>query len=511
MLAPSTDFPVDRAAKGNGFAIALTIILLAFAWTLGWFPGTVVEIGQIWWRSETYAHGLIVLPVFAWLVWRGRARIASAQARPAPWMAVPAFLAGLGWMLGQLVNVAAASHFFFISLLVITLFGTLGWQLSRVLLFPLLFLFFGVPIGDFMLPALMKYTADVTVWALRLSGVPVYQEGLYFIVPNGRWSVVEACSGIRYLIASLTVGALYAYLNYISLKRRLLFMLVALVLPIIANWARAYMIVMLGYLSDNRIAAGVDHLIYGWVFFGVIIFLMFWIGSRWHEVPAPNQAAIPARRAPARMAWLTLIPLLLVAPLFAMLDRSFDEPVAPPAIAVELPAAAAGWSVVEQGVVYRPFYRGRRGEAVANYRGPDGAVVTVYAAVFAAQQAGHEMVTWSNGLVTPESRNASLADSGRIEFDGQPYRSATVTAWPERIRAWQWYRLNGRQLIDDAGFKLWLAADYLLGRQDVSVVVVVMNSEDGGAATADARIAAFLQAHGVALASAVDDLGRKAR
>jgi exosortase A len=266
--------------------VAYSLILLAFAWTLGWLSTTTAEIGEIWWRSDTYAHGLIVLPVFGWLVWRGRDRLAVAQARPAAWMAVPALLAGLAWLLGQMVSVAAASHFFLVSLVVITLVGTLGWPLSRVLLFPLMFLFFGVPIGDFMLPTLMKYTAEFTVWALRLSGVAVYQEGLHFVVPNGRWSVVEACSGIRYLIASLTVGALYAYLNYTSLKRRLLFMLVAVAVPVLANWIRAYMIVMLGYLSDNRIAAGVDHLIYGWVFFGIVISLVFWIGGRWHEAPA---------------------------------------------------------------------------------------------------------------------------------------------------------------------------------------------------------------------------------
>jgi hypothetical protein len=39
------------------------------------------------------------------------------------------------------------------------------------------------------------------------------------------------------------------------------------------------MIVMLGFLSDNRIATGVDHLLYGWLFFGIVIVLMFWIGG----------------------------------------------------------------------------------------------------------------------------------------------------------------------------------------------------------------------------------------
>ena len=70
------------------------------------------------------------------------------------------------------------------------------------------------------------------------------------------------------IIASLTVGTLFAYLSYRSLNRRLIFVGVAFAVPVIANWMRAYMIVMIGHLSGNKLAVGVDHLIYGWVFFG---------------------------------------------------------------------------------------------------------------------------------------------------------------------------------------------------------------------------------------------------
>jgi exosortase/archaeosortase family protein len=124
---------------------------------------------------------------------------------------------------------------------------------------------------------------DFTIAALQATGIPVYREGLNFVIPSGSWSVVEACSGVRYLIASFMVGTLFAYLNYNSWKRRAGFMLISIVVPIVANWLRAYMIVMIGHLSGNTLAVGVDHLIYGWVFFGVVIMIMFMIGARWSE------------------------------------------------------------------------------------------------------------------------------------------------------------------------------------------------------------------------------------
>ena len=138
-----------------------------------------------------------------------------------------------------------------------------------------------------LLPRMMEWTADFTVLALRASGIPVYREGLQFIIPSGAWSVVEACSGIRYLIASVTAGCLFAYLSYQSMLKRAVFIGVAIVVPLVANWVRAYLIVMLGHLSGNTIATGVDHLIYGWLFFGLVIGVMFLIGARWVDPPAP--------------------------------------------------------------------------------------------------------------------------------------------------------------------------------------------------------------------------------
>jgi exosortase A len=160
------------------------------------------------------------------------------------------------WLLGELTAVNALTQFALIFIVVASAIALLGNAASKVIAFPLLFLFFALPVGDFLMPRLMEWTADFTVIALRSSGVPVYREGQNFIIPSGSWSVVEACSGIRYLIASLTVGTLYAYLTYHSLKRRLIFVAISIIVPIVANWLRAYLIVMLGHLSGNKLAVG---------------------------------------------------------------------------------------------------------------------------------------------------------------------------------------------------------------------------------------------------------------
>jgi exosortase/archaeosortase family protein len=120
---------------------------------------------------------------------------------------------------------------------------------------------------------------------------------------------------VRYLIASLALGTLYAYLTYASIWRRLTFIACSAIVPIFANGLRAYIIVMLGHLSDMKLAAGVDHLIYGWVFFGIVIFIMFWIGGyfsdRGHALPGPAPVTDPGSASPARRTqWLIALACL---------------------------------------------------------------------------------------------------------------------------------------------------------------------------------------------------------
>lgn len=273
--------PADALPAASPWRRALPAVLALVAAILWLYRDTGLAMFDVWMRSDTFAHGVLVAPITLWLIWRQRDRLAALTPRAQPWVLLPMAGAALLWLAADLVVVNAPAQFALVGLLILAVPAVLGWQVTHAILFPLLFLLFAVPFGEFMVPPMMEWTADFVVYALQLTGVPVLREGLQFVIPTGRWSVIDECSGVRYLMASFMVGSLFAYLNYSSYKRRAAFMAVALVAPIIANWVRAYIIVMLGHLSGNKIAAGVDHILYGWVFFGFVIFVMFMIGMRW--------------------------------------------------------------------------------------------------------------------------------------------------------------------------------------------------------------------------------------
>ncbi|HEV6968195.1 exosortase A [Roseateles sp.] len=498
----------------------LPLLGLALAWSLlaALYFSTGAAMVEIWNRSETFAHAWVVPPISAWLVWRRRADLAPLTPRAAPlwlWLLPPL---GLLWLAGDLAAANSATQFALLGMAVALVPALLGTEAARRIAFPLGFLFFAVPFGDFLTPWLMERTADFTVIALRASGIPVFREALQFIIPSGSWSVVQACSGIRYLMASVMVGTLFAYLNYQSPRKRWAFVGVAIVTPLVANWLRAYMIVMLGHLSGNKLAVGVDHIIYGWVFFGLIMLAMFMIGSRWADpdaAPIPAPPPQPLSRAPGpRAAAILVAALLLVA--------------APPALRAQAARAGAhgtpllaapalpGWTwSAEPMTRWQPHFMNAasslhgRFEPVAG-----GAPVGLFIGYYRDQRYGRQLVTSVNDLVNvEEDKEWARTAAGRAEVDGQPWRTAELRgqalnrvsgdgSQAPRLRVWQVYWINGRPFTSDWQAKVYGAWRSLLGQGDDAAVVLVY-ADKAAAGPDDALLRDFVHANWATLDTAL--------
>lgn len=170
-------------------------------------------------------------------------------------------------------------HIATFSFLPLAIWAYIGNKLAYKLMFPLFFILFCIPIGEELVPNLQEITADLSVVMLNWTSIPIYRSGLYIEIPNGRFLVAEACSGISFLISSLVIGSLYSYLNIRSTKRRILFVSISILFPIIANAIRVFGIIVIAYLSNMEYAVGADHLIYGWFFFAFVLICLLGIGE----------------------------------------------------------------------------------------------------------------------------------------------------------------------------------------------------------------------------------------
>ncbi|MFQ5467512.1 MAG: exosortase A, partial [Kiloniellaceae bacterium] len=299
---PEPTAPSERNWPGWGLPAALlglgTAALLALFWPTAW------SLGYTWAASNSFGHGFLIVPIAVYLAWMRRHELAKVGTRPSAWGIALVGAAAFTWLLGEMAGASVVRQLALVAMLQGMTLGILGWRATKIVVFPLLYLYFAVPLGVDLIPPLQDFTAEFVVRLLRLAGVPVYLDGVFIQIPNARFEVAEACAGLRFLITSVALGTLFAYMMYRQMWRRVLFASLSIAVPIIANGLRATGIVMLAHVSDQKIAAGTDHITYGLIFLSFVLIALLGLGMTFRErEPAPAhtvkaEAPSMARAAP---------------------------------------------------------------------------------------------------------------------------------------------------------------------------------------------------------------------
>jgi len=338
--------------------------------------------------------------------------------------------------------------------------------------------------------------------------------GNSFVIPSGTWSVIDECSGIRYLIASMFGGMIFAYINFRSPLRRAGFVAFSAIVPIVANWFRAYLIVLLGHLSDNRIAVGVDHLIYGWLFFGVVIFGMFLVGSRWIDSPVDTNVQAPPRQASnritARTSWLVAALALATAgigPAWAWRTSTEGLP-EPDYVAVSLPQSLGDWVPGSSFAVdFEPGFENPALDLSRFYE-LDAQPVGVRVAYYPRQAHGSELLTFGSITLSDYVGKWHTVDR-RVRSIDAAYPHAVVerkiVSDSGQLLAWEWYWVNEEVTASVAKGKLLQARARLTGMHDEAAGVVVYTPLRDDLLEARQRLARFVTDFGPSIDKALVD------
>ncbi|NOR71685.1 MAG: EpsI family protein [Methylomarinum sp.] len=362
-------------------------------------------MASIWIRSETFTHCFFVIPASLWLVWQNKTIHPFLHAHKPSFIALGFLLInGLLWLLASITQTLVIQQYALIGMLIGSLWFYFGNDIIKKTIFPISFLYFMVPVGEALLPYLMEYTATFTISLLRLTGLSVYREGMHFSLISGDWSVVEACGGLRYLLASITLGVIFAYTTFTKLHKRIIFCLFSAILPIIANGFRAYIIVMIGHLSDMKLAVGVDHLIYGAIFFGIIIFFMFYIGSIWKD-PTPdikltNNSEIKIKSYTAKKTYLLAFTVTLSLSLWPLLAAQLQSKYQAQTDIPEWPLQIKrqSWQEIDApDWSWKPKFNNVINESLRYFKNGN-VIIGLYQANFGDEQHGAELVNSNNVL-----------------------------------------------------------------------------------------------------------------
>ncbi len=469
-----------RAGWNSWMAGAGMLIGLAIFAVLFWDEGEAAL--RVWIDSAAYSHCFFVLPIAAWLAWDRRHVLDGLVLRPLPAAALLALPIGLVWFAANRLGIMEGRQLAVIAAVEVLFLTVLGWRFCMAMMAPLLYLIFLVPFGAFAVPTLQKVTTWFVEAGLSLLVIPHYIDAFIIEVSSGVFQIAEACAGLRFLIASIAFGALYACLIYRSPKKRALFILASIVIPIIANGFRALGIVVLGEILGSPQAAAVDHVLYGWIFFSIVILLLIVAGLPFREdsLPPPRLTRLAPLR-PAGMNPLAALPapllLTALAPLLALsLDRSATLPPSPPTAGAPAAGAPAGLFTEAPGCVPATTDGPQlqlRGRDIAAQRFscqgmPLIAVVqpfsprTTASALYLMQRAvsGEDIAEESDGFSVKSS-------AGAAQWRG------LLTMGPDRISASALW-IDGAPSVSGMQTRLAQARNSVLGGEHAPVLVMVM-------------------------------------
>jgi len=498
--------PSGVGASSKGPAVAVFdarwkrhAAILAGVWLalLAIFHRDTADLATIYWTNTTFGHCLFIAPVIAWLVWQRRAEL--ARVAPQGWWPGLAVVAagGFGWMVGDAAGVALFRHAGLALMLQGAVVTVLGPNVARALLFPLCYMAFLVPFGDFLEGPLQDITIAMVMPMLHLFGVPASVDGVLITTSNGYFEVAEACSGAKFVIAMIAFGVLVANVCYVSWRRRAAFLVAAIVVPILANGLRAFGTIYAAWWTSVEAATGFDHIVYGWVFFALVMAAVLAIGWKWFDRdpdarwfdPAALQA-VPARRADAPVAGLLV---LLVASLFLGWSSFNDARAAPVPARVALPDVP-GWHRVPSSIraAWSPNFPGADHFLIGRYADATGRSVDLAVAVYATQHEGRELVGFGIGAIRENDRWVKIEDLGPIRRG-----AALRMTGPGRIEreVVTWYRIGGVLTGSDKRVKLETLKTKLLGGSQAGVAVL-LSAEQGSDKGAHATIQDFLGALG---------------
>ena len=274
----------NEAAPGAGFLdnsrrvlTAQAVIVLGLV-TIVYFPILNAMVNH-WRVVPDYSHGFLIAPLALYFAYEKKYELAATPVE-GNWWGLGLMAIGLATLaagqLGGLLTPLRASY-------IITMMGIvllfLGTQIFRVLLFPMAFLFLMVPLPQSVVNVaafpLQLIAAKWAVAGLHLLGIPVLLEGNIIHLAHSDLFVAEACSGLRSLMALLTLGVVFAhFFRPGKIVQQIILIFSTIPIAVAVNSLRVGLTGVLAHSFGEEAATGFIHEFQGMITFSVAFMVL---------------------------------------------------------------------------------------------------------------------------------------------------------------------------------------------------------------------------------------------
>lgn len=495
--------------------IAGFIVVLCLAAFAALFTQEAIGAFRVWEDSRTFNHCFLVLPLSLFLLWQRRQDLENLRATP-DWRAVPVMLGvSFVWLAASVAGILEARQLVVMTMVQVALFGIFGAAFYRRAAAPFLYLYFLVPSGEFLIPALQAFTARFAVLGLHILAIPVFSNGAVIEIPAGTFVVAEACAGLRFLVAAVAFGVFFSVLTYRSWLKRTVFIAFSIVVPIIANGFRALGLIAAAEWIGNATAALADHILYGWIFFSLILVLLVWIGqmfSDMHESEG-DQSAAPAAGPAMLSAWTAFAGVAcFLAAAAGPVSGAFLDMGQAVSVPQAAPVVAPPWRRIASTSDWRPILV-QPTRIYFDTFADGGDTIDRFIALYGEEGRGNNLVRSSNRDADEEKWSFNAARNGSLLVDGRavPARVTTWISGSKKRIVWSFYVVNGRPAGTAWGAKRDQLVGYFTANHCVPAYVALssQNPDEAAAANAAARLLAASEPLASYLCGSTKDQARR--
>jgi len=248
--------------------VKLAILLLL--WCLLFSP-VMLELWSDWMNHSDNSHGFLVPLISIYFILEKRKKIQFNTLSSSILGLIVLIISLLVYVISFAGDIAFISRIMMLVSLIGMLLYNFGKDVVKTFAFPLLFLFFMIPVPVSLLERisipLQLFASIVSTQLIQLFSIPVYQEGNVLYFAQTQLEVAQACSGLRSIVALTMLSVIFVYLTRKGVARKIILLTSAIPIALLANIMRVTGTGILAHLYGSVVARGFLHEISGLVVF----------------------------------------------------------------------------------------------------------------------------------------------------------------------------------------------------------------------------------------------------
>ena len=351
------------------------------------------------WNGDNgdYSHGFLILIISAYLLIKQLSQRSAFTGDFSYLCLIALAFISFVWSLTLLASIQIGYQLLIPCMLLLSMTSLFGIKNAKSFIFPSLYLIFAIPIWGVLTVPLQMMAVFVNTHLLGLINIPAFIDGFYVSIPAGTFEVAGGCSGVRYLMVSLSLFSLYAFDNYNRWSNRIILIVVAIVVGIATNWIRIFIIIVAGQATNMESSLVKDHDFFGWIVFAVALIPLFIFALKlpdWLSDEKPivkNKEVKVIRQKYSVKAYLLLCAVTFLMPtVFSLQSAELDS-----LRLLLIKEEFKGASLTDAERIIQPDFKGADLTFDETFMF-EGSVLQVFIASYVNQSQGRELIHWEN-------------------------------------------------------------------------------------------------------------------